>query len=223
MRVFDFGIRPLTSLLSEDDMACLCERATRARYADGQFVHVQGDPCDRIGFVSEGGVLLVRRRRNGRQVLTQAVSAGNFFGPFGAPGATFQRTHDAVAVGPTIIDYISYEIFEEILEDRPKIARAVITSLGERLRLLAGIYDDARLLPPVWRVAKLLLMMRRSEAGEVLHCRQEDLIQAMGISNVTLSAALKSLAADGWIDTGYRFIRLLDVDGLTEVVRRVES
>ena len=206
MASIDMGAPALTDLLTPDDLTHLRAASRRMRYVDGQMVHARGDPATRLSLVTEGAVRFVRRGRDGRLVTVSACGAGHSYGYLLASRRT-TRTHEAVALGPTVVDHIAQAELEPLLRDRPSLARALLELASVRLMIAIDLYDDARRLPPRVRLAKLLLLSLRpgGEAG-VVEGLQEDLAQALGVSDVTLSAALRVLADLGLVETGYRRI-----------------
>lgn len=210
MDLINFGLPSLASRLSPDDMDRLRAHAVRARYPDGKWLHARGDEPVSLGVVVEGAVRLVRRRPDGRFVTQTTWGPGHHFGhlPLATAGA---RSHDAFAVGPTIVDQLSAEAVEQLFIDRPAIVRALLDVTVRRLALLADLYDDIRLLPPIVRLAKLLLLAQRSGPSDGrIRCVQDDLAQLLGLSGVTVGQLLKKLASLGLIATGYGSITILD-------------
>lgn len=198
------GAPALADLLVPDDLAHLRAAARRVRYADGQMVHGRGDPATRLSLVVQGAVRFVRRGRDGRLVTVSACGAGQSYGYLLASRPA-TRTHEAVAVGPTLVDHVARADLENILEARPRVMRALLELASVRLMIAIDLYDDARRLPPRVRLAKLLLLSLGAEGDVgVVEGLQEDLAQALGVSDVTLTTALRALADLGLVETGYR-------------------
>lgn len=223
MNWFDLGAPRLSERLCAADIDYLRQLGTRGEYRDGQLVHSRGDATDSVGLVLKGAVQVGRRRRDGRQIIVHVAGEGDVFGPLMDAGEHMIRTHDAVAVGDTEIAHLEQSVVEGAFAARPSIMRGFLSIYSARVRLLAQLHDDARLLPPVVRVGKLLLQLAAAEAGPLIQCRQEELMRVLGVSSVTLSAALKSLVTEGWIATGYRSIRIVDHAGLSAWVAREDG
>lgn len=209
MDLANFGLPPLAGLLSQEDLAQFRAVATRARFEDGQFIHTRGDPAPRVGLIVDGAVRLVRRRADGRIATLVSWGPGHHYG---LESTLFgdSRTHDAVAIGPTVVDLVDKPSLEDLLDRRPTILRALFEITCRRNIGLTEVYDDLRLQPPAVRLAKLLLLAgRSSRQPDRIDCSQEDLAQTLALSTVTIGQLLRTLAADGYLQTGYRSISVL--------------
>lgn len=214
MDLINFGLPSLADCLSADDLERLQSIAVRSRFADGQWLHMRGDDNVRMGIVVEGAVRLIRRREDGRHVTQTTWGPGQHFG-FLPALAGEPRTHDAIAVGPTVVDQLAAEPLDEVLAERPSIVRALLHVTTRRLALMVDLYDDIRLMPPIVRLAKLLLLARRStQGGDRIECVQEDLAQMLGLSGVTVGQLLKTLSRLGFVETGYGAVTILEADRL---------
>lgn len=204
------GAPSIVDLLDRESIARLRRLAVRKRYADGQLIHDRGDTEARMSMVVEGAVRLVRRTRGGRLVAATTVGPGRHYGDVVAI-SRHQRTHEAIAVGDTVVDHLSLTAFECILKTEPAIVRALYQITAQRLMTVIDLYDDVRFLSPVNRVAKLLLASAGASSGSArVSCVQESLAQSLGLSTVTVGKCLAQLAREGAIVTGYRYIEIRD-------------
>lgn len=205
----DFGLRGLIELLSPEDVEVLRALGRRKAYADGEMVHLKGDEQATMDVVVQGSVKLYRQLRNGQQLLTITINAGQHYADIQAFDSR-RRTHNAVAVGHTIVDHYPHESFLKLL-DHPGITRALYQIAGQRLLLAIEIADDARSLPPDVRLAKALAAMQRSTGGGGnVECRQEELASLLGVSAMTLAKAFGTLRREGLVETGYRYVAIPD-------------
>jgi CRP-like cAMP-binding protein len=213
MDLMNFGLPSLAGRLSPEDLAHLRTLASRGRYGDGQLLHARGEGVLSLGLVVEGAVRLVRRRPDGRMITQSTWGPGHHFGylPVTTSGG---RSHDAIAVGPTVVDRLSPEAVEKLLAERPAVARALLDVTTRRLALLADLYDDMRLLPPIVRLAKLLLLALTGAPDGRVRCVQDELAQLLGLSGVTVGQLLKKLSGLGLISTGYGYVTILDPERL---------
>jgi CRP-like cAMP-binding protein len=78
---------------------------------------------------------------------------------------------------------------------------------------MTELYDDARSLPPVVRIAKLLLDLGRRRGGRV-GTTQAGIAEALGLSSVTVGTSLKQLATARLIATRYRAVEITDAAAL---------
>ncbi|MEQ9317397.1 MAG: helix-turn-helix domain-containing protein, partial [Henriciella sp.] len=88
---------------------------------------------------------------------------------------------------------------------------------SEKLNLVLEFYDDARRLPSSQRIAKILLILNRGRPEHTaLPFTQADLSAVLGISKVTVNQTLKKLEERGIIETGYRYIRVHNLQQLKQ-------
>ncbi len=205
-----FREAPLTRLLQPDLLARLSGAGRPVRYADGQLIHGRGDDKPGYSLVREGEVRLVKPRKDGDELTISIVGPGYGFGEAtlfaGAP-----RAYDAYAVGETVIDQIPKPAFERVLDEDPRLARAMLGSLTRRLYAALGLLDDLRSLPLPVRAAKLIADMASSaKSPERIICRQSDLAFTLGVSRVSIGKALAKLQDDGLVRLGYGEIAVPD-------------
>lgn len=186
----------------------------RRHYRDGEVVHERGDPDLEMGLVIKGGVKLMRLNQSGEVAFALTVLEGQNYGDSVALDSLV-RTHRAIAVGETEIDFLSAEAFRRILENEPKIVEALYRVAAHRLVAAVDLVDDMRMLKIEARLAKrlLALLMQSGQAGQIT-CLQEELAQFLGVSAVTIAKGLRILEANGLIETGYRRILVPDPVGV---------
>lgn len=209
-----FGAPNLLALLNDRERATFAALGQRRSYRDQEVIHERGDADASLCVVIEGQVSLYRIMSSGRIIFASSVMAGqNYADAVAVAGAA--RTHRAIAQGATIVDHYNSAAFEEILERHPSILKALFVVSSYRLILAIEMLDDARMLPTRVRLAKMLLRMAKASAQPgVVAGKQEELAQILGLSTVSVIQNLKLLAAEGLIETGYRQIRLPDIDRL---------
>ena len=77
----------------------------------------------------------------------------------------------------------------------------------ERLYATLELYDDVRTLGVVARLAKVIFIHAgRGEVQDGVACRQRDLADLLGVSEVSVAGALKTLENAGLIKRHYRCI-----------------
>lgn len=209
----DFGAPLLSELLSPEKLQLMQARAARRTYRNGDVIHDRGDDAPAMGIVVSGLVRMVSPRSNGRENLVAMITPGQNYGDAVATGRP-RRAHRAIAVGETVIDHLDRAAFAPLLND-PEIVRALYIVAANRIVLLLDILDDLRALAPEARLAKMLMLL--SESSDDRHgfeFIQEDFANLLGVSTVTLAKAIKTLRAEGLIETGYRRMTIRDPEAL---------
>lgn len=201
--------RALLDLLDADAIAWLASLGQRRRYADGETIHMRGDPDATMCIVIAGSVRMVRQRADGRRDFISLLTPGQHFADVLMFRSRAARTHDAVAVGDVTIDHYDPAAFGQLL-DHPAILRALYQTTAARLSGAMTMIDDLRSMPPEAHLAKLLLHMSSRAGTSDIKCLQEDLAALMGISAMTLAKSLALLKREGLVETGYRRVTLTD-------------
>lgn len=163
-----------------------------------------------MGLVIKGAVKLMRLNRRGEVAFAATIHAGQNYGDTVALDR-FERSHRAVAIGETEVDFLSADAFRHILGNEPAITAALYRVAAHRLSAAVDLIDDMRMLKVEARLAKHLMsrLDRFGEPGRIA-CVQEELGQFLGVSSVTVAKALRILAGHGLITTGYGHILVPD-------------
>jgi CRP/FNR family cyclic AMP-dependent transcriptional regulator len=184
--------------------------AKPTRYQDGQLVHARGDLQRGLSIVRSGAVRFGNAGEDGSYVTTTVMGPGQSFGEFTLFG-DLPRTHDATAVGATVIDYLDHARFQRLLADAPELWRILMIATTKRLHDALELLDDFRRLPLPALTAKLLLALPPSKADLTLvACNQADLAFTLGVSRVSIGKALAQLQKAGLLVLGYRMITIRD-------------
>lgn len=197
------------SRLSPRERADLAARAHVQTFADGQFVQHQGDSGDAFWAVIDGHVSVGRYAADGAFTLFAILAAGDLFGELafftGVP-----RQADAIAAGQARLVAIDRPLLRRLMAADVGWAELLLRSLSRQLAGALDLIDAERRLSATERLAQLLgVMARDSATGDVVRATQQQLADLLGVSRVTLGAALADLAAQGLVERGYRRIRLL--------------
>lgn len=208
----------LSQMLSADEMALVTSRATRRKYRDGEIVHERGESLSAIGVVVAGRIKLTYPCRDGQENFSGLIHTGQNYGDAMLLHSE-SRAHRAIAIGETVIDHLDREAFEALLE-HPEIVRAFYRVATFRLKVVLDMLDDMRTLTPEARLAKLIVAMHASQGSTRLNFLQEDFAGMLGVSSVTLAKALRQLEQRGFVEAGYRHIRITNPCGLLAWVRK---
>jgi len=207
---FDLAERTRLSPAERDRLVAM---APARRFADGQFVQQQGDPGDAFWAVVEGHVLVGRYAEDGGFTAFAVLGPGDLFGELafftGVP-----RQADALASGPARLVAIDRPLLRRLMAADVGWAELLLRSLGRQLAGALDIIDAERRLGSADRLLRLLRMMAvdadaEADGGTSVRATQQQLADLLGVSRVTLGAALRDLTARGLVATGYGRIRLV--------------
>lgn len=194
--------------LSADERARLLALAPARSFADGQFVQHQGDPGDAFWAVMAGHVLVGRYAEDGGFTAFGVIGPGDMFGEL-AFFTGIPRQADAVASGPARLVAIDRPLLRRLMQEDVGWAELLLRSLGRQLAVSLDIIDADRRLSVAERLVRLLRAMAADGPdGASVRATQQQLADLLGVSRVTLGAALRDLAARGLVEPGYGRIAL---------------
>ena len=213
---FDFGTPGLIEGLPPLLRDALQSAAVPVKYRDGQQIHSRGDVKAGLSIVCSGAVRVGNVGRDGAYMPTAILGPGQTFGEF-TLFADLPRTHDAEAVGETVVDQVTRARFERVMDNHPDLRRQLLASLASRLHQALEFIDDIRRLPLTVRVAKALAVMAKTSAGRIsLKVKQSDLAETMGVSRVSMGKVLEELEEMGLLKRRYGAVELPDTASLKE-------
>lgn len=198
--------------LSSSCMALLEPLFKVKSYQDGEIIHARGERKAGLCVVLEGSVKVGNYGSDGRYFLSKLLKPYESFGEF-TVFSQLPRTHTSEAKGETKIGYISPTKLKRALSTEPAIALALLQSLSTRLHLSLEALDDAKRLPVLVRVAKMIYAINLEEGKiENRHLSQDDIATQLGVSRMVVSTSLKQLTELGLIKKGYRHIQIIDLE-----------
>lgn len=190
-------------------------------YARGERVFGRGEPCRTFHAVRAGGVRLTRSTPEGREQLVARLGPGASFAE--AALLAFGRYPvDATAVeDPTVLVTIDGAGFQRLLQDDPRAAPAVISSLCVRLAELVERVDELSRVQAGERLARWLQRQpARGAEGRLtveLGLPKRELAAHLAMTPETLSRLLGRWRDAGWIESDRRCIVVLDAERLAEL------
>lgn len=183
------------------------EHRAPIRCSPGFLIYLQGTEATCFYYLKEGRVKSFIQSEDGDERVLNVYEAGSLFGE-----ASFldelPRVSSAVALTSCQLVPIDRDLVTQEIAKDPGMALAMMKYLARTVRLLSGQVDQMAFHPAVWRIAKYLLSI--SSADGQIPCTQDDIAASVSVSRVTVSRILNDLARKGWVELGYRCIRLLD-------------
>lgn len=180
--------------------------ANRSRFDDGQLIQTRGDTKTGLSIVRQGLARVGNLGVDGSYLNTSILTTGQTFGEF-TLFAGLPRTHEVIAIGPTVVDEISGVKFMALFNSEPRLSKALLTISLVRFHSLLEFLDDLRRLPLEVHVGKVIYAA--ADDTLVLKVRQEELAFTFGVSRVSMGKVLKSLASSGLVRLGYGKIHIV--------------
>ena len=205
--------------LPPEKLALLAERTTTRRYRRGQLIFQQGEPAHSLYLVAEGAVKVFLTSTEGDTVILVTLAPGEAFGELALVDGN-PRSASAEALQDTVALELGRDAFLTTMAEEPRVAEAVIATLGSILRRLTEQAADLVFLDLHGRIAKLLLQMAGDTGKETsdgveldLLLTQSEIASMVGGSRQSVNQVLRSFERRGYID----------VQGKTIVVKEPEK
>jgi CRP/FNR family cyclic AMP-dependent transcriptional regulator len=214
-RVSYFASLP-DGLLSE-----LSAAAVERRFARGQVIFLEGDPCAGLHIVAEGQVRIFKVSPQGReQVLEQLEPGGTFNDVAALDGGP--NPASAMAGSDALVWVVSRADIRRLAYAHPELAWALIESIAGRARRLVAMVEDLALRPVRARLAKLLLAEAERTASRTQIERDQMVTQAemaarLGTVREVIGRSLRELADEEMIAFDRHRIVILDRARLADV------
>jgi CRP/FNR family cyclic AMP-dependent transcriptional regulator len=198
----------------------LLSLGTEVSYADGDALIREGEQTEDVFLLLRGWLKVLGGIDTGREALLAVRIAGDLVGELSAfdGGA---RIATVRAVGDCRVRRIGRADFRTFLLRHPDAVLAINATVGTKLRLATRRRVEFTSFPPVVRVARVLTELadrhgRSTPEGILLGVAltQPELAALIGAAEPTVHRVLTSLRRDGVLGTGYREVRILDLDRL---------
>lgn len=182
----------------------------------GQMIYLQDTRAECFYYIVSGTVKCFISSPEGDERILTLPHAGELIGE----AAFFDqqpRVSSAMAVTKCDLVAVTRQRLEQVFSARPGLAIAMLEDLARRVRMLSE-HVDGEFLQADKRIARHLLSLI-PEADGRLKCTHEEIGASVGVSRVTVSRVLGEFDKKGWVQTGYKLLRLLDRPALERFLR----
>lgn len=177
----------------------------------GQLIYLQDTKADCFYYIVSGTVKCFISSPDGDERILTLPHAGELIGE-----ASFfdqqPRVSSAMAVTKCDLVAVNRQRLEQVFAARPSMAIAMLEDLARRVRMLSE-HVDGEFLQADKRIARHLLSLIPESDGR-LRCTHEEIGASVGVSRVTVSRVLSDFDKKGWVQTGYKLLRLLNRQAL---------
>jgi CRP-like cAMP-binding protein len=214
---------PFFSSLSADDIDIVARDFRQNHFVAGATIHLAGGKANRLSIVAAGMVKLVRPTPEGQEVLLEILGPGDYFGSLATLGdATY--ADDASAHTDCCVLQASARDFQGLLERYPSVTLATLAFVAGRLRGAHETIEQLSARPVEQRVAATLLKLadrvgrqRREDVLIEMPLSRQDLADMTGTTVETASRVMSELRRSGTIDSGRRWISIVNRAALEAV------
>lgn len=218
------GAASLFSNLSPEELRLLAAHAVRKRFAEGELLFSEGDPCRGLHIITSGKLRIFKSSASGReQVLALEGPGGSVAELPVFDGGTYPASVSAVEESQIL--FISRGDFRGFCLAHPEVALKMLAVVGARLRRLVGIIEELSFTTVRQRLASVLVRLAQTEGkrnGSSVEIQlpgtHQDLAHQLGTVRELVSRNLMRLQAEGLIQVEARNITVLDLPGLTAIL-----
>lgn len=195
----------LFSDLNEHELQMLAQMVLERPLADGETMHLVGEPEDATFVIKSGKVKLSRVGEDGRKLTVDILEAGGLFGEL-APGEGGPDDVVVEALENSYVCTLTRDSFESVLRMRPDLALRVVHMVDQRRRKAEMRLRDVLFYDVPTRLARILLelaeqhgTMTRDGVRLNLRLTHEELANLTGSARETISATLAGFRRRGLV------------------------
>ena len=177
---------------------------TLVEYRRDEVIFRQGDPCERVFYIRQGGVKISVLSKRGREAVVAILRPGDFFGEGGLAGQPV-RMGTATATTVTAILSVDQQVMARLLHDQHAIAdRFIAHLLARTIRIEEDLVDQLFSSSEKRLARKLLLLARYGERDEGVPTlppiSQETLAAMVGTTRSRVNYFMRKFQRLGMID-----------------------
>ena len=205
----------LFASLTPAEVEQLAERTLERRFAPGEILFREGDPCYGFFVLGQGSVKIYKTSSSGREITLAVESAPSSVaevplfdgGPYPA---------SVSAIDEVVAYLISKQDFRKVCLQNPQLALKLLAVVGRRLRQLVGIVETVSFGSVRQRLAQLLLEFSQQEGQNPfpMPFTHQELASRLGTVREVVSRNLSRFQADGLLRIQRREVEILDPEGL---------
>lgn len=216
--------------LDERQLRVLDARMTRCSWAAGEHLFRAGEDADALFVIAAGRVKLSRRSWDGAERTTDILGPGMHLGAIGTGRHPVQR-ETAEALVDTCTLRIEQTVLRRVLLEHPGVAVHVVEDVTDRLARMQSEAGGWMTRPVAARLAVVLLRLSarlgrdRGHRGILLDVplSRADLAGLAGSTPESVSRVLSRWKDEEVIDSGRRWVALLDIDRLRRTAAEGEE
>jgi CRP/FNR family cyclic AMP-dependent transcriptional regulator len=206
--------------LSETELAFLAQRAVPRKFAAGEILFSEGDPCAGMYVVESGHVRIFKTSPGGREQVLSIEGAGGSVAELPIfDGGNYPASVSAIEDSSLL--FIAKQDLHALCLAQPEVALKVLRVIGTRLRKLVAIIEELSFTTVRHRLAAFLVRQARSDGTRVeggieitLPGSNQELAAQIGTVRELVSRNLSRFQQEKFIHLDGRRILIADVKGL---------
>jgi CRP-like cAMP-binding protein len=215
---------PLFRDFADDEVAGIAATVTDRTYGRHEFVVREGDPGSTFFILVKGSVSVCRIMADGREMILAILKEGDFFGEMAMFDSSLRsasiKTLTEVEVGA-----IRHADFLVMLDRNPRIGRALVIALSERLRAANALIAATTSQDIRARLAALLLNLTDQFGEHVengtrisLRLTNQEMANMIGTTRETVNRTLNRFWDEKLIDMRTPHVVVVEADKLRALV-----
>ncbi len=177
---------------------------TIVEYRRTEVIFSQGNPCESVFYIQEGGVRLSVLSKTGREAVVAILGPGDFFGE-GCLAGQPVRMGSATAITRSTILVIDKDQMVRLLHQQPALSdRFLAHMLSRNIRIEADLVDQLFNSSEKRLARTLLLLARYGEEDKPVRAvppvSQETLAEMVGTTRSRVNFFMKKFQRLGFID-----------------------
>jgi CRP/FNR family cyclic AMP-dependent transcriptional regulator len=208
--------------LPEEGLEKLARLARDASYGRGEVLPEPQEGGEKLYVLKEGRVQLYVNLCNKGEITLSVVEAGSIFGEIAVCGQGSEKVY-ARALVPSVVCTLKTEILEQLIQQHPAVALAIVRMQSERLRLAEVRFAELVHKKVRARLASLILRLSATEGivgreGTRLDTpyTHEQLGTMIGANREAVNRAMKELREKGAVEVVEHRIHLRDRQALEQ-------
>ncbi len=206
--------------LSEQEFAFLTSHLVQRKYAGGELIFGEGDPCAGLYVVQSGNVRIFKSSASGREQVLSIDGPGSSIAELPVfDGGNYPAS--AQAVSDSTLLFFSRQDFQSLCLQHPHVALKVLHVVGGRLRRLVGIIEELSFTTVRHRLASFLLRLAQKDGKRtpegveiILPVSNQELASQIGTVRELVSRNLSRLQAEGMIKIDGRSVIVCNLKAL---------
>lgn len=206
-----FEMTPLFATLSSQERQAIGALAVERKYAAGQAMFYEGEPCEGLYIIGSGTVKISKTSPSGREIMLMIESAPSSVAEVPLfDGGGYPAT--VTALSETVAFLVRKDDFRRFCGQHPDVPVKMLVVAGRRLRQLVGLIEAVTFGSVRQRLARTLLESAKEPSGVPL--THEELALRLGTVREVVSRNLARFQAEGMVKMVKRQIVIADTAAL---------
>jgi CRP/FNR family transcriptional regulator, cyclic AMP receptor protein len=209
---------PMFSRLSPETLEALIQYAVIRKYAPGEMIQEEGEPCVWAGFIVSGSVQVYRLTASGREQVFSNLGPGMQFNAVPALDPQGRLRASIEALTETRLLLIPAERYRALLQTQVDLTYAVLTALSDRVCQLTTLVERLSLHSIRGRLAGFLIE-QADKGQETGQWTQDEIAAHLGTVRDVVGRTLRAFLDAGLIRRDGGKLILVDRQRLEEEAR----